>query len=271
MNKKVGILGVQFNPKIADKEANLSKIEHILKQNKHLDFQMAVLPEVFNTGLTEENFERLAEEVPTGMTSVFVSELAKKHNVYFLAGSIIEKCPDGKIRNTSALYSPDGKLAAKYSKIHMFSYFGSSEGKYVTPGDSCCLVETDIGKIGLSICYDLRFPELYRKLTFGGAQMIFCPAAWPLERLKHWLVLNKARAVENLVWMISINQAGRMNEKRTNAGNSMIINPWGEAVTQGGSDEQAVYAQIDLTEIENIRKEFPVLNDRNLKAYGKFN
>ncbi len=267
MNKKIGVLGIQFNPKIADKEENLAKIESVLAQNKHLDFQIAVLPEVFNTGLTEENFERLAEVVPTGMTSTFASETAKKHNIYFLAGSIMEKCPDGKVRNTSALYSPDGKLAAKYSKIHMFSYFGSAEGKYVTAGDSCCVAETDIGKIGLSICYDLRFPELYRKLTYSGAQMIFCCAAWPLDRLSHWLVLNQARAVENLVWMISVNQSGRMSEKRTNAGNSMIINPWGEVTAQGGSEEKALYAQIDLDEVERIRKDFPVLNDRNLKAY----
>jgi len=271
MNKKIGVLGIQINPKIAEKEENLAKVEQFLEESKHLDFQIAVLPEVFNTGVTEENFEKLAEEIPTGMTSNFIAELAKKHNIYLLAGSIIEKCPDGKIRNSSALYSPDGKLAAKYSKIHMFSYFGSSEGKYVTPGDSWCLVETDIGKIGLSICYDLRFPELFRKLTFAGARMIFCPAAWPTERLEHWLVLNKARAVENLVWMISVNQAGKMNEKRANAGNSLVLNPWGEAVAQGGSEEGIIFAHIDLEEIDNIRKEFPVLDDRNLKAYERLN
>ncbi len=271
MNKKIGVLGIQFNPKIAEKEENLAKIESILEQNKHLDFQIAALPEVFNTGLTEKNFERLSEEIPAGITSAFAAEMAKKHNIYLLAGSIMEKCPDGKVRNTSALYSPDGKLAAKYSKIHMFSYFGSAEGKYVTAGDSCTVVETDIGKIGLSICYDLRFPELYRKLTYTGAQMIFCCAAWPLDRLSHWLTLNKARSIENLVWMISVNQSGKMSEKRTNAGNSMIINPWGEVLAQGGSEEQTVYAQIDLDEVEIIRKDFPVLNDRNLKAYQSFN
>ena len=149
----------------------------------------------------------------------------------------------------------------------MFSYYGSKEKEYINSGDSAVVVNTDIGKIGLSICYDIRFPELFRALTYAGAEIIVCPAAWPYPRLEHWMTLNKARAIENQVYFISVNQVGKVTHSRANLGHSMIIDPWGDIISSSGSNEGIMTAEIDLNNIDRLRKEFPVLNDKNNKAY----
>ena len=205
------------------------------------------------------------------MTTEFLSKLALEYNTNIVSGSFIEKCDDGKYRNTSVVFDRSGNIIGKYQKIHMFSYYGSKEKDYITPGDSAVVVNTDIGKIGLSICYDLRFPELYRALTYSGAQIIVCPAAWPYPRLEHWLTLNKARAIENQVYFICVNQVGKVTHSRANLGHSMIINPWGDVIASVGSNEGVVMAEIDLENVRTLRKEFPVLNDKNLPAYKKIN
>jgi len=264
---KVRILGVQFTPEPGNKEANLNKVKNFIEENICYKPDLIVLPEVFNSSVVHKFFQPLAESIPDGTTTEFFSNISSKYNVNIVAGSFIEKCSDEKYRNTSLVFDRNGKIIGKYSKIHMFSYFGSAENKYISAGDSAVTVETDFGKIGLSICYDLRFPELYRAMTYNGAELIVCSAAWPNERLDHWITLNKARAVENLVFMVSVNQCGKYEFGRINPGHSMVINPWGEIVASAGNNESAIMTEIDLDTIKKIREEFPVLNDRNLKAY----
>jgi predicted amidohydrolase len=267
MSRKVKIIALQFAPVAGNKEQNLNKVADMIEKNSCQSPDLVVLPEVFNSSVIHEYFHPLSEQIPDGQTSDFISSLAVKYKTNIVAGSFIEKCNDGKYRNTSVVFNRSGKIIGKYSKIHMFSYFGSKEGDYISTGNSAMVVDTDFGKIGLSICYDLRFPELFRSLTYAGAEIIVCPAAWPDERLEHWTTLNKARAIENLVFMISANQCGKYAIKRKNAGNSMIINPWGEILASAGSEEDSIYAEIDLDNVHKIREEFPVLNDRNLDAY----
>lgn len=267
MTRKINVIAVQIAPVPGNKEQNLKKVADIIQNSSCKNPDLIVLPEVFNSSVIHEYFHPLAERIPDGRTSEFIADLAVKYNTNIIAGSFVEKCNDEKYRNTSAVFDRSGKIIGKYSKIHMFSYYGSDEGKYISTGDSAILVETDFGKIGLSICYDLRFPELYRSLTYAGAELIVCPAAWPTTRLEHWITLNKARAIENLVFMVSANQCGKYAINRTNAGNSMIISPWGEIISSAGLEECSIFAEIDLDEVKKRREEFPVLNDRNLEAY----
>ena len=268
MTKKVRVLGIQITPEIGNKEANLNKVENFIEQNSWFKPDLVILPEVFNCGIGQGKLlQKLAEPVSGGPTTELMSFLSAKYKTNILAGSYIEEGSDGKFRNTSAIFDRSGNIVGKYHKIHMFSYYGSQEGDFITPGNSSVVVDTDIGKIGLSVCYDLRFPELYRALTYSGAEIIVCPAAWPYPRLEHWITLNKARAIENQVYFISVNQVGKTNGARVNLGHSMIINPWGDTIASTGSEEAVMMAEIDLDMVRKLREEFPVLNDRNLNAY----
>lgn len=239
----------------------------MLKENKDFAPDLVVLPEVFNIGVNHEIFQDMAEPTGAGETTMFLSGFANEFNTYIIGGSFIEKSHDGNFYNTSLAFDRNGKIIGKYRKIHMFSYFGSKEGKYITSGDKTCVIDTDFGKVGMSICYDLRFPEQYRCLVDKGAQIIVCPAAWPTERREHLITLSKARAIENLSYFVLVNQTGKSEKERINAGNSMIINPWGEIISQANQEEGIIKAEIDLSQIQKIRKEFPVLEDRKPQAY----
>lgn len=267
MNKKAKVLGVQIQPVMGDKKANLDKVKNYIEQYQWYKPDLVVLPEVFNTGVDHKDLQKLAEVVPEGETTELMISLAKKFGTNIIAGSFAEKLTDGSYRNTSVAINRDGEIIGKYHKIHLFNYHGSEESKYVSPGDSPCIVETDIGKIGLTICFDIRFPELYRCLTYAGAEIIVNTAAFPYPKLDHWVTLNKARSIENIVYMIAVNQCGRVGIKRQNLGMSMVINPWGEVIASAGSDEGVMMAEIDLDYLRKTRTEFPVLDNRVTQAY----
>lgn len=271
MSRKIRILGIQSSPESGNKEGNLRRIEYLIGQNSWFNPDLIVLPEVFNSGAGFVQMQALSEFIPDGLTTEFISSLAEKYSTNIVSGSYIEKCPDGKLRNASVVFNREGKIIGKYHKIHMFSYFGSKEGEIISAGESICVVETDIGKIGMSICYDLRFPELYRALNDSGAEIIVCPAAWPYPRLEHWLTLTRARAIENQLFLIAVNQGGKHSENRINAGHSMIISPWVDALSSTGDYEGIIMAEIDLDNLKKLREEFPVLKDRKPEAYQLLN
>lgn len=264
---KVRILGIQIQPEIGNKKANLDKVQKLIEENAWFKPDLIVLPEVFTSGVDHRFLHKLAEKIPEGNTTEFFSEIARHYNTNIVAGSFIEECGNNEYKNTSAVFDREGNIIGKYQKIHMFNYYGSNEGEYVSCGNKAVVAQTDIGKIGLSICYDLRFPELYRTLAYAGAEIITCAAAWPYPRLEHWLTLNKARAIENTAYIVAVNQCGRVNPKRQNTGMSMIVNPWGDVIASAGGDEGVMLGEIDFDYLRKIREEFPVLNDRNLKAY----
>lgn len=266
---KARIIGIQIQPEIGNKQANLDKVQKLIEENAWFKPDLIVLPEVFTSGIDHKALHKCAEEIPNGETTELFSQLAKKYNTNIIAGSFIEKCEDSNppYKNTSVVFGRKGEILGQYSKIHMFNYYGSNEGEYVSSGDKAVVVETDIGKIGLTICYDLRFPELYRSLTYAGAEIIVCVAAWAYPRLDHWITLNKARAAENTAYVIAVNQCGRVNAKRQNVGNSMLVNSWGDIIASAGNDEGVFLGEIDFDYLRKIREEFPVLNDRTLDAY----
>lgn len=246
---------IQFFPIDGEKNKNLRKLKNLFEKNDFSDTNLVLLPELWSTGVDFDKFEDLSENIP-GKTTKMLSSLAKENKIYLLGGSIVEKGKNG-IYNTSTFYGPQGELKEKYRKIHLFSY--SDEDKYLSSGNLIKTYRTEFGKIGFSICYDLRFPEQFRKMMKKKLDIILCPSAWPKERDEHWEILNKARAIENQSFLISCNRRGKY-EKKNFIGNSMIVDPWGN-FRKNEERNQIFSAKLDLNKIQEVRSEFPILND----------
>jgi predicted amidohydrolase len=200
------------------------------------------------------------------------SALASRLNIYLLAGSIGERIPDSKkIYNTSVLLDPNGKELARYRKIHLFDATladGRSyrESDYIAPGSEVVVAHTEFADVGLSICYDLRFPELYRRLTHGGStRVIFIPSNFTLMTGKdHWLPLLRARAIENQVYLIAPNQYGEKYGGRASYGKSAIIDPWGNMLALAPDCEAVITAELDFDYQDKVRTALPCLNHARL-------
>jgi predicted amidohydrolase len=188
-------------------------------------------------------------------------EKAAKRKCHIFGGSFVHQV-HGNLCNTSVLIDPEGSVLAQYSKIHLFG-FNSEEATLLTRGSEICVIKTAIGTFGLSTCYDLRFPELYRNMADLGAEMFLVASAWPFPRVESWLLLNRVRALENQVFLASSNCAG-VNLGKQYVGRSMIVDPWGNPVAMGGDEECIVEAKVDLGKLYQAREIFPAFHDRVL-------
>ena len=240
------------------KERNLDRAEELVREAARSGPDIVALPECFLFLASEKETLPTAECIP-GPATDKLSNLSRELGFYILAGSMAEKTQDScRYRNTSALLAPDGALKALYSKIHLFDIeihgeVANKESSHVIPGDSPVIARTPIGNLGLSICYDLRFPELYRVLALGGAQIIFVPSAFATFTGKdHWEPLLRARAIENQVYVAAPAQCGWHQGKRC-YGNSMIVDPWGTVVARASDRESVIFADIDLEYLRQIR------------------
>lgn len=229
--------------------------------------RLVVFPEL-STYLSESGTGGKAEDLNGNIIKKF-KDLARTCNIYIHNGSFIEKSPDDKkVYNTSVLLNPDGQVEAVYRKIHLFDMNLDKKHAYresdrFIAGDAIITTKTDIGQFGFSICYDLRFPELYRNLTLQGARLIFVPAAFTLFTGKdHWETLLRARAIENQVYIAAPNQIGEHPEGKSCYGNSMIIDPWGKVIARASDRVTSVVADIDFGYLETIRKNLPCLDNR---------
>jgi len=200
-----------------------------------------------------------------------LQEVAAKHHIYLLCGSILEKIEEkGKdiFYNTSVFLNPGGEIIAKYRKIHLFDVSlpdGSRwwESKLITPGDEIVQIKTAQAIFGFSICYDLRFPELYRRLVKGGVQVVFIPSAFTLETGKdHWETLVRARAIENQLYVIAPNQIVKSSQSKRYWGKSMIVDPWGTILAKAPEKEGVIFARIDLSYQQKIQESLPSLSHR---------
>lgn len=220
---------------------------------------LIVFPEIWATGFF--NFEHYLAESESARGELFsrLAPLARRIGCYLLAGSIVEREGD-RCHNSALLIEPAGTLAACYRKIHLYGY-QSDEKKILTPGDTVTVVQTPFGNWGLTICYDLRFPELYRKMAGSGAELFLVPAAWPAARINHWTILNQARALENQCFLLSCNCAGTLRGIPF-GGHSAAVNPWGEIVAEAGSQEEVMWVKLDLAAVAEARSKFPALADR---------
>ncbi len=246
-------------PDAEGSEARLARVTAMIAALPEVD--LILLPEIWNIGYF--NFDRYASdaEAATGETAASLAAAAAAKGAYLLAGSIVER--DGEdLFNLSMLFDRGGDLVASYRKIHLFGY-GSAETRLLKPGQEVVTAATDFGIVGLSTCYDLRFPELYRRQVDQGAEIFLIVSAWPFPRLHHWITLNHARAIENQAYVISCNCAGP-SQGRHYLGHSMATDPWGTTVAATDERPTVLLATIDRRVVHDCRAEFPPLHDRVL-------
>lgn len=250
-------LEIRDEPKAATVERMIAKLD----QTRGSD--LVLLPELWPTGYFA--FDRYASDAEAldGPTVTAIRERARKLKTWIFGGSLVER-DGGKLYNTSVLIDGSGTLVARYRKMHLFGY-GSEERKALCAGSAPAVAETPWGRAGLATCYDLRFPELFRAMVDRGAQMFLVASAWPAARVEPWRLFNRARALENQSWLLSCNCAGSSVGKAL-AGNSHIVDPWGEVLARGSEGEEIVSADIAPQRAEAARREFPALADRVLGA-----
>ena len=250
---------IQFNVNQGDVDANLNYVRQALARTAAQGANLVVLPEMWSSGFDYKNLNQLALR-----TAEIVEELLalSRELKLVIVGSMPE--PNGdKVFNT--IYVVDnGVLAGVYRKIHLFSLLG--EDRAFCGGDRWLLAETSLGKIGVIICYDLRFPELTRRLALEGARVICVPAQWPKPRQEHWRTLLRARAIENQLFVVSCNACGRIG-KLDFFGMSMIINPKGELLAEAGEEQCEIAAGLEMRELEEWRAQIPCFNDRKPEYY----
>ena len=246
-------------------EAKVDRVERVAALVESLaGTDLIVLPEVWNVGYF--NFDRYALEAET-LAEETVSRIggaARTAGAWVLAGSIVERDGDS-LFNTSVLLDRSGEVRGSYRKVHLFGY-GSRERQLLTRGEEVAVVDTELGRVGLATCYDLRFPELFRAMVDRGAEMFLVASAWPYPRVEAWTALNLARALENQAWLISANCAG--GEGPACCGRSMVVDPWGTPVATAGDRPGIMLAEIDVTAAASARADFPALRDRVLSPGG---
>lgn len=253
----------------SSKAENLLKAETFVRLAAERGAALVVLPEVFSWRGPRAESAGQAEPIP-GPTSQRLQELARRHQIYLLAGSFLEKTNESRSYNTSLLFSPKGETLAQYRKIHLFDIdipgqVRTKESDTMKPGQEAVTCETPLGVFGLSVCYDLRFPELYRRFADKGAEVIFVPSAFTFPTgAAHWEPLLRARAIENQAYVIAPNQIGKNVYGFADYGNSMIIDPWGKVIARAPDKECFITAEIDRDYLEKVRRELPCLAHRRL-------
>ncbi len=240
----------QFKSHLGELDKNFEIAADFVKSAKNSD--VVVLPELWSTGYYPTPLEDFADKNGE-RTAEFLCDLSKKMNVNIIGGSVIAEV-DGKYYNRCMVSDRRGEIVAVYDKTHLFSF--ADEQKVFSAGDKIVTVDLDGVKCGLSICYDLRFPEFIRKLTLQGAKILFVPSAWSLLRLVPRQILTKARAIENQIFVVFANSAGR----------SEIINPLGVVIGEAGINDQNLSLSIDLDSGKEFIKAMNLLKDRNLSV-----
>jgi len=253
-----------------DKEANLCKAEAGVREAASRGAKVVALPEVFNWR-GDKTDEKKHAEPTSGPTAELMGRLARELGIYLLAGSFLEEIPEvKKSYNTSLFFGPDGSLLARYRKIHLFDVaiergVTALESETREHGDEVVAADTEFARMGLTICYDLRFPELYRALVNKGAQVIFVPAAFTaFTGEAHWEPLLRARAIENQIYIIAPDQIGHNPKSFATYGNSMIVDPWGRILARAPDMAAVITAEIDLAYLAKVRAELPALAHRKL-------
>jgi predicted amidohydrolase len=255
--KTMRIASIQLRVIEESKEKALEHVSEMIRQCRGAD--LILLPELWNIGFMSFDRYRSEAETQEGPTLALLCTLARELSCHLHTGSLVEKKND-RFYNSSFLSDPRGKILGSYQKIHLFTY-QSQEAEILTPGTSITVIPTGFGNFGLATCYDLRFPELFRKMLDQRVEFFLIAAAWPAPRLEHWLLLNRTRALENLSCLISSNCAG-MNRGTPFAGHSLVVDPMGQVIAEGNDEEGVVWAEVNRDIVLKARAEFPSLKDR---------
>lgn len=251
-----------------NKEENLAKACEYIKKAKDVGSDLVVFPEHHMITISNPSKTNRADvaETTDGPFVTKLAEAAKRHNIYVACG-IYEKKPGEESRayNSVVFINRTGEVVYNYRKTHLYDAFGAKESDGSVPGsEPPQVIDTEFGKVGIMICYDVRFPEVARQLTLQGAEIILAPTAWKSGTLKehHWHTLVKARAIENTVFMVGADQIGN-----DNVGNSMIVDPMGVAISSAGEEEALISAELDIKRLYRVREKLPSLNNRKPELY----
>lgn len=266
------IMGVIQMDSQAVKQDNLKKAEKLIEKAVALGANFVALPENVNYIGAKEGKLASAEKIP-GETSEFFAGLARKHNIWVNCGSFAEETANPQmVYNTSLVFDSKGNIVAKYRKIHLYDVDISNgpsvkESAVVIPGTEIVSFDNPFGKMGLSICYDMRFPELYRIMALQGAKLMFVPANYTLFTGKdHWEAVLRTRAIENQCFIVAAGQCG-VKPAFQAYGRSLIIDPWGTIIATASDGEGVTVAEIDMGKVEKIRKQLPSLPNRRPETY----
>ena len=252
----------------AEVEANLERAAHWIGEAAAHGAELVCLPESFACML-EEGGRNPAAQPLDGPITAFLSSQAREHGIVLAGGTVPELAEGERIYNTAVVHGRDGSLLGSYRKIHLFDVelpgLTLKESKSVAPGDTIATVDTAVGRLGLSVCYDVRFPELYRQLAERGAEILLVPSAFTVPTgSDHWEVLLRARAIENQAFVVAAAQYGAHNKKRRSYGRSLIIDPWGLVLATATDGEGLALARLDRQSLEDTRRRIPALEHRRL-------
>ena len=263
---------------VDNKEKNIEKAIQMIKESKNQGADLAVLPEMFNCPYENEKFIEYAERLENSQTLKEIAEIAKEENIHVLAGSIPELERDDEndtdsIYNTAVFFDNNGKQLGKHRKMHLFDidvkgkiYFKESDT--LSAGNDFTIINTDLARIGIGICYDIRFVELSRIMALNGAEILIFPGAFNLTTgPAHWELLFRSRALDNQVYAIGVAPALDNNASYNSYGHSIVVNPWGEVIEELDYGEELKIVEIDLDEIKRVREEIPVLKNRRVDLY----
>jgi len=254
-------------------KANLEEAEKLIKTAVQQDARLVVLPENFAImGMTEVDKVAIAETTGEGPIQQFLSRQANKHGIWIVGGTVpIESSATGKVYSASLLYNDGGDMIARYDKIHLFDVMledsneSYNESETIESGNDVVVVDTPFGKLGMAICYDLRFPELFRAMADVGMEICVLPSAFTnLTGRAHWEPLLRARAIENLCYMIAPDQGGYHKNGRETYGDSMIVDPWGVVLNRLPHGTGVVVSDVDLEKLRKTRQNFPALKHKRL-------
>lgn len=250
---------VQMDIALGNSEANRKKVQELTAPLGDRD--IILLPELWSTGYQLDQAAELGEDLD-GETVQLMRAIAKGHHAY-VGGSILGR-KDGRVYNQFVLLSPQGEVVTTYEKVHLFGLM--QEDQHLAPGEH--LVTAQVGDVtaGLAICYDLRFPEMYRHYMEAGASMLLLASEWPNPRMEHWRTLLRARAIENQFYVIACNRVGS-DANNSFFGHSLVIDPWGEILAEGSDSEQVIDCQLDLDLVQAARRRLPALQDRRKELY----
>jgi omega-amidase len=261
MEKTVQAACIQFNIALGEVEQNLQYVLAAVHRARQQGARLAVLPELWSTGYDYRRLSERAEETPRILAAL---QKVSAELDMVLVGSLAEK--EGERLYNTAFVIDRGEVTGSYRKLHLFSTMG--EDRFMTAGERTLVVPTSVGRLGVAVCYDLRFPELFRKLALEGAEILCLPAEWPKPRQEHWRILLRARAIENQMFVAATNCCG-IQGKLDFFGMSMLISARGEVLAEGGEAATEITALFDFEEMASYRFQIPCYRDRRPAIYGK--
>lgn len=253
---------VQLNIAFGNPKENFRRVEEKIRKAAMLNAELVVLPEMWNTAYDLTRLEDIAD-VNGEQTKKLLSQLAKDLHVHIIGGSVSTK-KNGLFYNTMYVINNQGKIISEYDKAHLFKLM--DEHLYLEEGIDKNVFSLNDVPMGGVICYDLRFPEWFRVHALAGSKIIFVPAQWPATRVDHWKILLQARAIENQCFIVAVNRVGE-DPNNTFNGNSMVIAPWGEVLWIGENKETIGLIDINLGEVDEVRKRIPIFEDRRMDLY----